>query len=130
MKFRVALNDSSDPETDKTYYELKHRGAWPVRKSGALVASVDKWKALVDFHTKNGPIKVYGVMGGSCALCHLFCPEEPDPESDALEDCDGCLVFEKTGMRNCADTPFWDYVIKHNLKTAKKELEFLESLHV
>lgn len=64
----------------------------------ALNASIAKWERNAVAETPEAAL----VLGDSCPLCHLFCPD--DRESDG---CDGCPVKERSGYDQCSGTPWF-----------------------
>lgn len=93
----------------------------------ALKGSIEKWEGIVA-----GTMEDDGIL--NCPLCDKF----------YHLDCEGCPVFQATGMDRCSGTPYIDtdledvplndrggydfYDCADNLAACKDELEFLRSL--
>lgn len=62
-----------------------------------------------------------------CALCVAFVPA--DAGSTSVRSCRKCPVRHRTGRRDCADTPYWDWHCGHSkerrIAAAKAERRFL-----
>lgn len=84
----------------------------------ALKGSIAKWEAIVEgTGTDKGT--------ENCPLCRLFHQDYTDKGPETC--CDGCPVFEHTGVRSCGGTPYSRYE-DDDEETAKEELDFLKSL--
>lgn len=67
----------------------------------------------------------YGFSHKSCFLCETY-------EDDCVgceDDCAGCPIFLYTGLRNCHNTPYWDYR-KHILDIHGLEAEYILHSHI
>ncbi|MCK9597553.1 MAG: hypothetical protein M0R06_00855 [Sphaerochaeta sp.] len=82
----------------------------------ALEGSIRKWERIRD-----GTGKDMGVA--NCPLCQMFYLNH---------ECVGCPVFERTGRRLCAETPYEDFYDNApeevRIAGAEREIEFLKSL--
>lgn len=103
------------------------------RTREALTASIEHWKRLVACkHPADFRREGYGMR--ECALCTLFFNQKE------AGTCEGCPVYEVTGLPGCSDTPYvradrlmdgYSYVgdiTEPPTEVCQEELEFLESL--
>lgn len=109
------------------------------KTSEVLEKSIQKWQDIVDGKGVDG-----GVL--DCALCQKFRLNRFLDQTiygfRSKENCLGCPVFLKTGLRDCKGTPYTEWYrcggfslsveeIQNDpkmLDLAAKELEFLKSL--
>jgi hypothetical protein len=90
----------------------------------ALRGSIAKWRAIVDgTGTDRGP--------ANCPLCQMFLVRR-DLTS---QNCDGCPVYQETGLTGCEKTPYDNYIFAEEGRdepamadAAADELAFLISL--
>lgn len=100
--FRIKDNEFSSKRMAKTL-------------SGAFSKTIEKWELIIKGYMPTESID-------TCGLCDLF-------NSGRITDCELCPIYKKTGKKYCLDTPFSDWWFSSkNIKTAKKELEFLKKL--
>ena len=90
----------------------------------ALQGSIEKWEAIVNgIGTDQG--------ASNCPLCALFLPplwiDKPNQRP-----CEGCPVYEKTGIVFCEGSPYEDFCNAEEDSDmealAQEELDFLKSL--
>jgi hypothetical protein len=101
---------------------LYFRGSRPVTLKAALNISILKW-SIISALAENGNFLEDGARS-TCGLCMY-----------AGDFCVSCPIYEKTGYRDCANTPYqeWSHNIndaKKALQAAREELRFLKSLKV
>jgi hypothetical protein len=110
-----------------------------VETKNALEESIAHWERNVKAETPEEA----GTRAEDCALCQLFYDGD-----DFSQPCEGCPVKNKTGIKNCGNTPYysaleklvwWTTEYESNFSTsnnykimwceaAQAELDFLKSL--
>lgn len=114
----------------------------------ALERSIEKWKKNAQALS---PADV-NLGGIECPLCNLFIKRYAIDygnrirDNSSVYDCDGCPVFEVTGVRHCGDTPYTMAYKRHEVwageqcfdtaedrrwqfvEAAEQEVDFLISL--
>jgi len=104
----------------KSNNTVKYRGPKPKNVESAFLISIAKWEFICSLEKISGIGTGYG---DTCGLC-MFSNE-----------CDDCPVFKETGMPNCMNTPYEDFIDadakyeKALRKHAKRELAFLKKLY-
>ena len=83
----------------------------------ALKASIEKWeRRAAGVHE--------GTLGAkACPLCNIY-----NNKPNLYDNCVGCPVFKKTGLRYCSGTPYNKYYAERTVAHAKEEVAFLKSL--
>lgn len=98
----------------------------PKRTLAALKASIKHWEEM----SKTG-LTLQQPEADQCALCRAFLIAIEDSD----KSCQGCPIFEATGIKYCGNTPYEqasraaDDGNEERFKAeAKEELSFLQSL--
>ena len=77
---------------------------------------LQKWRAIVKAHKEGKDVENY--WSESCAFCVKYVPN----------DCEGCPIFEVTERDECDGTPYYEYTRNRSVNTARKELDFIQSI--
>lgn len=113
--------------------DLVYKGDAPTTTSQAMDISIAKWKTIIS-HLQSmidsgEPYSYFGCGSThTCGLCMMFF------NRPGKEYCEGCPIFEKTGIAGCDGTPYEEWAneestsFKDDLIVAKRELEFLQQL--
>lgn len=98
----------------------------------ALDSSILKWKKIVAFYDdttdddKSDPPE-NGIY--DCALCQYYQFIQTDiDERNGVSSCDGCPVFQQTGLSYCVNTPYAQWDKKNTVESAKDMVVFLRDI--
>ena len=93
----------------------------------AIQFSIKKFRKIKEIAEKLPPeMNLYPDLGGgTCPLCALYFNQHAK--------CEGCPVFESTGLNGCEGTPYVDQIYKAStaggyVTACQAEIEFLEGL--